>query len=419
MTELSIKVIAIFLGFLAVAFTVSALSGLLIRASRRGTEKRTTWNPEIVSWQTVTAVLGLIAAASTALRSPLTATVLVAPLAILGYLTRKIFFGEMHPPRLLSGIVLLVFTAGAAVLCTSAFVSWPVDLPEFFGPVFASLPWVHPQTVEHEITLTNQVVAFRDISASLQPEANGRLASLKLDASTLVFNAGSDPVETALDRLNLVHGGRIVTNGATLTIRAKEIDTDNSGSIVSFEDNNDKPPKAAPGRSGFDGRSGGHVTLAAQVLVGTLKVDLRGQDGGAGGDGLPGVPGAPGRPGQNASDSFVGCRNSATDGSIGQPGGSGGPGGPGGKGGDGGSLELHGSVAQKASSINLSADGGKPGEGGEGGIGGIGGSGGQGGNGSSFCSGGRAGPPGPNGFSGAHGDKGTPGTQGANAPKVM
>jgi hypothetical protein len=51
-------------------------------------------------------------------------------------------------------------------------------------------------------------------------------------------------VETALDRLSFVHCGRIVTNGATLTIRAKEIDTDNSGSIVSFEDNKDKPPKA-------------------------------------------------------------------------------------------------------------------------------------------------------------------------------
>ncbi len=159
------------------------------------------------------------------------------------------------------------------------------------------------------------------------------------------------------------------------------------------------------GNPGFPGRSAPTLFFITQQFEGgTLRFDLRGQDGGPGGEGQGGGDGGPGRPALPGTvDVFRSCLRSGTDGGNGGKGGTGGVGGPGGRGGDGGVLVV---VADGAalpyilSNIELDPGGGTGGPGGPGGQPGDGGPGGA-GFGNAQCGGGRMGGAGPKGAAGA------------------
>jgi hypothetical protein len=417
--SLRIKVIVVVISFLAIGFTLSALSGLLIRISRRrNPNAKTRWSPEIVSWQVVILVLSLVAVAWIALRSPITAAVLFVTVIGFAVLARQVLRLRTASSSVSSFAALLVGTVGAAFLCTSTFVSWPVDLPQFIRPLFGGISNVALPNSGKTLTFTGKTISLGEISNFVYPKAEGNRDSLKLDNSTLILDPATKDTKLVFDRLDLTNGSRIITNGGSLTIQANELIPD-GGSVISFTDKEATPPKAVAGRSGFDGMSGGRVLLEVGHLDGHLTADLSGQSGGAGGDGLAGVPGGPGANGENAADSFITCRHGGSDGLSGLPGGSGGPGGPGGKGGDGGILLIHGGIVSQMNQISLTSDGGKGGLGGNGGPGGPGGVGGQGGSGSTFCGGGHPGLSGPAGNSGPRGADGPPGSLGPKQPRIL
>jgi hypothetical protein len=240
-----------------------------------------------------------------------------------------------------------------------------------------------------------------------------RQPSIVIDGATLAISAparGSNRT-LMLNRLELLHGGKIVTNGVNLEIDA-ELFVSDGGEFVSFDPANDTT--SAP--TGSNGASG--LNAGALVLDGTLnrndilRVSLVGQDGQAGGPGFTGSTGAPGTRGDNGADHLFDCAHGGGNGGNGSQGAKGGQGGAGGAGGNGGRLILRGGIATQRVQIEFTSDPGKGGMGGPGGSGGPGGPGGPGGSGTTYCRGGnpgQSGPAGPKGEKGAEGPPGQPG----------
>jgi uncharacterized protein YcfL len=231
--------------------------------------------------------------------------------------------------------------------------------------------------------------------------------SLTLDGTTLTVGPikGNRTVTLACNRLKLLNGARIITNGNLLTIVAMNMEFNNSGGIDSF------PAENAKAGIGVQGADGGRVEIyATKGVTGSLRISLPGQGGGDGNAGGGGPGGLPGGRGANGVDAMVGCAHGGTDGAPGGTGGPGLPGGDGATGGNGGDLVLHGEAAKdNESHFSYQAPGGTGGTGGAGGPGGPGGPGGEGGSGSTSCSGGHGGAqggPGPKGAQGSNGSNG-------------
>lgn len=203
-------------------------------------------------------------------------------------------------------------------------------------------------------------------------------------------------------------GGKIVTNGNTLHIIADQIISKN-GSIVAF-DKNQTSQDAPDGQAGIDGLDGGTLEINATSVVGTLKIVLKGQNGGQGGRGQPGNNGAPGRRGDDAADHLFDCGRSGGDGAPGGDGTAGSSGLPGGTAGKSGTVILKGNLKSDDPTLDIDVSESTPGAGGLGGRGGLGGPGGDGGSGSVHCGGGAHGP---NGHPAADGPNGAPGAKGA------
>jgi hypothetical protein len=231
--------------------------------------------------------------------------------------------------------------------------------------------------------------------------------SLTLDGTTLTVgpSKGNRTVTLACNRLKLLNGARIITNGNQLTLVAMNMEFNNSEGIDSFSAANIKADK------GVQGADGGRVEIyATKGVYGSVRISLPGQGGGDGAAGGVGSGGLGGARGANGVDGFLNCSHGGRDGDPGGAGGQGLPGDAGASGGNGGDLVLHGEAAKdNQSHFSYQAPAGTGGMGGAGGPGGPGGPGGEGGSGSSFCGGGHGGPsgaPGPQGVAGSNGSNG-------------
>jgi hypothetical protein len=238
--------------------------------------------------------------------------------------------------------------------------------------------------------------------------------SLTLDGTTLtVGNVGDNrTVMLACQRLKMINGARIVTNGNQLGIIALDMEFNNSGGIDSFYGD------TAKADTDKQGSNGGRVEIySLNPVSGSLRISLPGQVGGSGTQGAAGQNGNPGPRGSDGVDHPFDCASGGGDGGPGTPGAAGSPGKPGKAGGNGGDLLLQGGAAKDAEShFPYQASPGAGGTGGPGGAGGAGGPGGQGGSGSGHCSGGH---PGLNGAPGAPGPPGDNGPAGASASKLF
>jgi hypothetical protein len=209
-----------------------------------------------------------------------------------------------------------------------------------------------------------------------------------------------------LNRLELLHGSRIVTNGINLEIDAQSIVSDGGG-IIAFVEQRREP--AASGNNGAPGLNAGTIVLDTELNHNDLlNIELKGQNGQQGGVGLVGPIGAQGPRGEDGADHLFDCAHGAGNGGNGAKGGVGGTGGVGGPGGSGGKLILRGPITSQRSQIEFTTPGGRGGLGGDGGPGGPGGPPGGGGSGTTYCRGGHPGNP------GQLGDKGQPGALGAD-----
>ncbi len=231
--------------------------------------------------------------------------------------------------------------------------------------------------------------------------------SLTLDGTTLTIGpvGGNRTVSLAFNKLTLINGARIVTNGNHLSIVAMELEFNGSGGIDSFLG------ETLKASVGADGSDGGQVEIyAINNVTGSLRISLPGQAGGDGAPGAAGSPGLAGPRGQDGVNAAIGCAHGGTDGGPGGTGGTGGEGKAGATGGNGGNLILRGQASSKShvDQFPYEAPPGIGGIGGAGGSGGPGGPGGEGGSGSTFCGGGHGGPP------GATGAKGSAGSNGSN-----
>lgn len=218
-----------------------------------------------------------------------------------------------------------------------------------------------------------------------------------------------------------LNGAVIVTHGFKVTLQCRNL-TGNGAQIISFQgiaasgaNGANGAPGGHDGTDGGDashGRNGGIVDIKAAKYIGpanSLRVILKGEDGGNGGKGGNGTPGVNGGPGDgpDVSDCWFGsCRRGGGNGGDGTDGGSGGYGGRGGDGGDAGQVLL--AVDTGGESIGIELHGGLGGSGGVAGAGANGGQGGEGGNGHLCCKGGRR------GADGRPGRAGRPGRDGRN-----
>lgn len=204
-----------------------------------------------------------------------------------------------------------------------------------------------------------------------------------------------------LNRLILKPNGILQTNGYKLWLMAQSLESENA-LIRTF-------PSGAQAKSGR-GRSGSHIEISANQAQGSMRLELRGQQGANGKDGglrSPAMAGT-GPNGKNSRKSLVGhgCQGVSTNGGPGQDGLRGLRGQNGFDGGDSGSAFIF--VRSGSLSINELFD---PGMGGQGGSGGIGQKGGNGGMGGAQCLGPRM-PDGDRGRDGSDGDPGDSGESG-------
>jgi hypothetical protein len=171
--------------------------------------------------------------------------------------------------------------------------------------------------------------------------------SLTLDGTTLTVGAvGADTTVTlACNKLKLINGARIVTNGNQLNLYALEMEFNNSGGVDSFFN------ETLSAKTDTPGSNGGRVEIyALDSVFGSLRVSLSGQIGGAGSQGDKGKDGNPGGHGNPASDAFMSCGHGGQNGGDGTPGLQGDPGHDGKPGGNGGDLLLRGAASKNYNS---------------------------------------------------------------------
>jgi hypothetical protein len=200
----------------------------------------------------------------------------------------------------------------------------------------------------------------------------------------------------------------------SLTLAARKISAQPGAAILTSPG-----PKAGTGTpDGLAGASGGALMLyVSDELIGALRIDLAGQEGGNGAAGRPGQAGAPGIPAQSFQLPLPpGQYLCLFMGVPGQPGSPGQNGGNGGNGGEGGHLTAWLGKAVSASDGLRITDphGGSAGVGGQGGPGGVGGAATAA---TPGCGSPRiAGSPGPAGRNGA---AGSPGKQGELKKQIL
>ncbi|MCX2710180.1 MULTISPECIES: collagen-like protein [Pseudomonas] len=292
-----------------------------------------------------------------------------------------------------------------------------------------SLPETSQRTVEALSLIGSKPMTVGEYTVS----GEKKWSSPFLTVGKLVFEAGAV----------LVFDVSVTRKYQNILIVAEEIvskDQESLGEIRWADLTQSVPPSPGYGSSGQDmaihtGATGGQggvgpagivgepgynapsLTIMLKKLTGGLKVNLKGEDGGAGGVGGIGGAGGQGGRGSPASQNLFNCMAGAGDGGTGGSGGVGGAGGAGGNGGNGGTLTLISELdAVDAISRLLVVDlsggvGGAAGQGGEGGSGGPGGPGGQ--ESKPYCVGngdqGPGGAKGPNGSAGIPGAIGQPG----------
>jgi hypothetical protein len=242
-----------------------------------------------------------------------------------------------------------------------------------------------------------------------------------------------------VNRLEIADGGRIITNGNSLTVFANQVVARNNASIVAYQGPTAKAAAggtqtgagasgntpgaqggAGPqGLGGSAGDSGGVVTIITNTFEGPLAIELNGQAGGDGGKGGKGGAGAVGTKGSDGQCSWqfgvcVSCNQGGGGGGNGGPAGPGGPGGTAGKGGDGGNaiVAYVTSVSVSATNPKVSVAAGAGGGRGQGGDPGRPGGPGQGGSGIGLCGGGPPGNPGSPGSTGPLGATAAPAANG-------
>jgi hypothetical protein len=290
-------------------------------------------------------------------------------------------------------------------------------------------------------------------SVYAQSDANASGEEKKLGPEKIVLQK-----DTVWDenKLVLVNGTVIKTDGHSLTIIANQFAIDGTATIYSFDPGEipskiaDAPPSAAgksydrgptsggagdgingssggagdpgiSGTAGTAGRNAGVIRLVLKGLAqGNLTITNDGSDGGPGGKGGDGGGGGNGQQGGRGIPKklfgvVIGAERGPAVGGKGGDGGRGGNGGKGGDGGNGGEVIVESSQLNEALHINASAKAGKPGQGGLPGKGGAPGLNGYGGRGTVGVSGRefeRAGKPGIAGADGSSGVPGLPGTPG-------
>jgi hypothetical protein len=346
--------------------------------------------------------------------------------------------GLKLPSMFLTWVLVVVFAGCSLLTVLSVFFDWPKKFPDLVGQIRNVVTAKANSTPSHvetpvkenekdaDLEFAKKNVTLAELSKQmLEPLPSGiseaeqtrllqQRPSLVLDGSTLFIGKIGDNSDVALgiNTLKLINGGKIVTNGNTLRLKAARIIA-NDGSITSFLPADLTPPDAAVGIAGQVGRDGGMAILAALTeFDGNLQVKLPGQNGGRGGPGSQGASGTSGARGADGVDHLFDCASGGGNGSPGAQGGQGSSGAPGGKGGNGGNLRLEGRLASARDRILFESPGGQGGVGGPGGPGGSGGVGGQGGSGTVHCGGGRGGANGPDGAPGNSGPNGDPGMVG-------
>lgn len=144
------------------------------------------------------------------------------------------------------------------------------------------------------------------------------------------------------NRVYLVHGTQIQTNGFDLSIKANKIFADDAY-LASFPSGSQALPLTP-------GKSGGSISIQAKDAIGRLNIELRGQKGGDGVDGIPWEKSADnGVAGKDSQDavfdgeirSYSYCVRDAGDGWPGGNGAMGRDGSAGEKGGDSGTVLIH------------------------------------------------------------------------------
>jgi hypothetical protein len=256
------------------------------------------------------------------------------------------------------------------------------------------------ETKVGDVTVNGPMYIYRGniLSAEDYQHQKDRKDSEQTDFTDITIN---------MDRLTFQPGGVLYTMGKKVRIQVQDLKS-TGGKIATFPENQ----TAVLGR---DGRSGGHIQLLAQLAVGDLQIEMRGEIGGQGATGpkpVESMKGATGPDGvlervRNGNSGIIFCREAANGGRGGQ-GSKGQIGGVGMRGGDTGTLELN---LQDASMLDYKVTL-FPGAGGRGGNGGEGGKGGDGGKPVACASkhGGK-GPTGPTGDSGDRGSSGPVGQQ--------
>jgi hypothetical protein len=98
-----------------------------------------------------------------------------------------------------------------------------------------------PVESEQVLVFNDQKVEFGRIRGTLTAASEGKLVSLALNNSTLVFSEGTQEIKLTLARLSLSNQSALITNGRPLTIEAKQILSDDS-EIRSFDPESLTPP---------------------------------------------------------------------------------------------------------------------------------------------------------------------------------
>lgn len=170
------------------------------------------------------------------------------------------------------------------------------------------------------------------------------------------------------------------------------------------------------GAKGSDGLSSGPINIDTGDFVGSLSIDVSGQDGGKGGSGGVGGNGGQGAKGEASRPGIVDCSSGPGHGGTGGNGGGGGNGGDGGAGGDGAKITFKIDHLFQGL-ISMYTVGGTGGEGGKPGLGGKAGNGGAEGDARGSCQ--PAGRNGSVGDVGTNGNVGRKGENGANGKIVI
>jgi hypothetical protein len=151
----------------------------------------------------------------------------------------------------------------------------------------------HHRDENHETgfeSANNNAISFEATPSEAQENRTFRSRDFPLFIKSYSNNP-DDPIElTGFDTIIIEKNYPIFTNGRTLNLNAKTL-ISHAGRIESFPEGTTAPKNTT-------GRNAGRVVIVADELEGNLKVNLRGENGGAGVDGKKGATGYAGEDGR-------------------------------------------------------------------------------------------------------------------------